>query len=425
MKEGPDRPPVRSQVLLGTAMVLLAMNMRPAAAAIGPLIHRIRTDTGLSGTGAGLLVALPVLCFGGLAPVAPILARRIGTQATLVGALALLTAGLAVRLLPGLGFLFVGTVMAGAAIALGNVLLPVLVRRSFPARTGLMTALYTTALLAMAALAAAIAVPVANALGGGWRPGLGVWITPALVALVVWLVQLRRSGSSAEDSGDSIAGARPLLRDRIAWALTLFFAIQSAGFYATLAWLPSIFKSHGASDAQAGVLLGVTLVVGVATALTVPSIATRARDQRRLVVTFTSSAALGFLGILVAPLSAPYLWAVLLGLGQNGLFPLALTMVVLRGGTVRSTGSLSTLVQTVGYLLAAFVPLALGALHDASGSWTVPVILLLALLVPQTMTGLVAGRRGHVQPRAGGRGDRAGAARPEDASESAATATIP
>ena len=386
--------------MLGVAMVLLAMNLRPAAAAVGPLIHRIRVDTGLSGTGAGLLAALPVLCFGALAPVAPMLARRLGTQLTLAGSLVLLTAGLAVRLAPGLGFLFGGTVLAGAAIALGNVLLPVLVRRNFPERTGLMTGLYTTALIGMAALAAAVAVPLANGLGGGWRPGLAIWAAPALAALVVWLFQLRRPAHDPGETGaQPITGARPLLHDRVAWALTLFFGIQSAGFYATLAWLPSVFRSHGAGDAQAGVLLGVSLFVGVGAALTVPAVAARVRDQRALVVALTSCAALGWVGILIAPMSAPYLWAVLLGLGQNSLFPLALTLIVLRGGTVTSTAGLSTLVQSVGYLLAAFVPLGIGALHDGTGSWTVPVILLLALLLPQTLTGLAAGRRGQVRPR--------------------------
>jgi CP family cyanate transporter-like MFS transporter len=264
-----------------------------------------------------------------------------------------------------------------------------------------MTGLYATALIGAAALSAAVAVPVANAFGGRWRAGLGIWAAPAAVALVLWLLQLRRPASESEASGEAIAGASSLLHDRIAWSLTLFFAIQSASFYATLAWLPSIFQSHGASEAEAGVLLGVSLVVGVGTALTVPAMAARARDQRGLVVTFTSCAALGWVGILVAPMSAPYVWAVLLGLGQNALFPLALMLIVLRGGTVTSTAGLSTLVQTVGYLLAAFAPLALGALHDATGSWTTPVILLLVVLLPLLLSGIAAGRRGLVSPSSG------------------------
>lgn len=389
----------RAPALLGGAMVLLAFNLRPAAAAVGPLVHRIREDTGLSGTGAGLLTALPVLCFGALAPLAPVLARRIGARVALIGSLVVLIVGLALRLLPGLGFLFAGTALAGAAIAIGNVLLPVLVSRNFPGRTGLMTALYTTSLIGAAALAAAVAVPIANALGGGWRPGLGIWAAPAAVALVLWLFELRLPAREPEGSAETLAGAGSLLHDRIARALTLFFALQAAGFYATLAWLPTIFQSHGASQAQAGVLLGVSLVVGIGTSLTVPGMAARARDQRALVVAFVLCVALGWVGILVAPMSAPYLWAVLLGVGQNGLFPLALTMIVLRGGNVTSTAGLSALVQTGGYLLAAFAPLGIGALHDATASWVLPVIVLMALLVPQLLVGLVAGRRGHVTRR--------------------------
>lgn len=383
-------------------MVLLAFNLRPAAASVGPLIHRIRLDTGLSGVGASLLVALPVLCFGAMAPLAPILARRIGARVALVGVLVVLIAGLAVRLVPGLGFLFLGTAMAGAAIAVANVLLPVLVRRDFPPqRTGLITALYTTFLVGAAALAAAIAVPVANAFGGGWRGGLGIWVAPAMLALVPWVLELRRPRDKPERRAEPLAGVGSLLHDKLAWALTLFFGVQAAGFYATLAWLPSIYRSHGASDTTAGVLLGLSLFVGIGTSLTVPRLATRARDQRGLVVVFVLTALVGWIGILVTPMSAPYLWVALLGIGQNALFPLALTMIVLRGGTVTNTAGLSTLVQTVGYLIAAFAPLGIGALHDATGSWTAPVIVLIALLVPQTVTGLIAGRRGHVRARGG------------------------
>ena len=393
-------PRLRAQSpwLLGAAMVLLAFNLRPAAAAVGPLVHRIRANSGISGTEAGLLVTLPVLCFGALAPLAPTLARRLGTLVTLVASLALLVAGLLVRVVPGAGFLFVGTAMAGAAIAVCNVLLPVLVRHSFHERTGLMTGLYTTALIGAAALAAGLAVPLANALGGGWRPGLAIWAAPAALALLFWLPQLSRGERGPGGSGAQPTAARALLRDRVAWALTLFFAIQSAGFYAALAWLPSVFQSHGASEAEAGLLLSLSVVAGVASALTVPSLAARAQNQRALVVVFSSCTALGWAGILVAPMSEPYLWSVLLGLGQNALFPLALTLIVLRGGSVANTAALSTLVQSVGYLIAAAAPLGIGALHDATSSWTPPLVVLVALTVPLALLGVTAGRQGEVAP---------------------------
>lgn len=379
-------------------MVLLATNLRPAAAAVGPLIGRIRDDTGLSATGASALVALPVLCFGALAPLAPALARRLGAQTTVAAALAVLVSGLLVRLIPGLGFLFGGTILCGTAIAVGNVLLPVLVRRSFHERMGLMTAMYSTALVGFAALAAGISVPVADAFGGGWRPGLAIWAIPAAIALVVWAPQLARRRPAASSPGDQVTGARALLRDKVAWSVTLFFGLQSAGFYATLSWLPSVFHSHGASTAKAGLLLSLALLVGILPTLTVPALATRARDQRPLVAAFIACVALGWLGVILAPMSVPYLWAALLGVGQNALFPLALTLIVLRGGTLTSTAGLSTLVQTVGYLIAGVAPFAIGAIHDLTGSWTPALIVLLALLAPQLLLGLAAGRDRQVAP---------------------------
>ena len=386
--------------LLAAGIVLVAINLRPAAASVGPLVHDIRRGTGLSSTGAGVLTTLPVLCFGALAPLVPAIARRIGAQTALAGSLALLALGLLGRVIPGAGFLFLGTIVAGAAITVGNVLLPVLVRRNFAQRTGFMTGLYTTALIGFAALAAGVTVPVMKWLGGGWRTGLAIWAAPAAVALLVWLLQLGRRQAETASSREGIAGARPLLRSKLAWAVTLFFGIQSAVFYATLAWLPSVFESHGSSDSESGLLLSVSILVGVAAAPTVPAIAVRMRDQRTLVVLFTAFTAGGWIGILAAPQSAPYLWAVILGIGQNASFPLALTLIVLRGGTVSGTAGLSTLVQTVGYLLAALAPLGIGALHDLSGSWTLPLIVLLGLSVPQGLLGIAAGADRKVSPAA-------------------------
>ena len=391
----PGRPSL-SPALLAGGVVLVAINLRPAAASIGPVLDRIQADTGLSSGWAGALATLPVLCFGLMAPLAPPLARRLGVHTAVAVALVTLVAGMLVRLVPGVGFLFLGTAVAGTAIATGNVLLPVIVRRDFPGRTGSAMALYTTSLIGFAALSAGTTVPLADALGGGWRPGLGVWAIPAAIAALAWLpVLVRRSAHDRVDAGNGArtSTVRPILRQPLAWQVTLFFAVQSGGFYATLAWLPDIFRSHGASDSRAGFLLSLSIVVGLLTSTTLPGLATRLRDQRLLVVACCAVWAAGLIGLLVAPMSAPYLWAVLLGLGQNSAFPLALMLIVLRGGSLATTEGLSTLSQSVGYVLAAIFPLAVGALHGAAGSWTPPLILLLALLVPQLIFGVAAGRR--------------------------------
>jgi CP family cyanate transporter-like MFS transporter len=256
---------------------------------------------------------------------------------------------------------------------------------------GRISALYTTALAGVAALAAGVTVPLANAIGRGWQGGLAVWALPALVALVVWLPLLARDAAAP-----AARAPRPRMRDvtrsALAWQLTIFFGLQSWSFYVMLAWLPSIFESHGLSSTTAGLLLGLCGAMSIPGALVAPQVAARLPDQRRLVAAFALVAALGFSGLLAAPAAAPVLWSLLIGVGQGALFPLALTMIVLRSGAPRLTASLSTHVQSIGYLLAASGPFVVGLLHDATHSWTAPVAALLALLVPQTLAGLGAAR---------------------------------
>lgn len=390
---------VSSAVALGLAVMLVASNLRPAVAVVGPLLHRIEVGDGLSNAAASALTTLPVLCYGIVALAAPWLARRLGVHAAVAVALLLLTAGQLIRLVTGVGFLFLGTAFAGAAIAIGNVLMPVVVRADFPARTGAAMTAFSTTLMGFAALAAGVSVPVANALGGGWRPGLAVWAVPAGLGAAVWLPALIRHRPSATRRVPPIALGEPppreirrLLRKPLAWQVTLFFALQSGGFYSTLAWLPSIFRSHGYSEAHAGLLLSLSLVIGTFTGLAIPTLAHRMRDQRLLVLACALLASLGWLGILLAPTTAAYLWVMILGLGQNAAFPLVMMMIVLRGGSVVTTQTLSAMAQSVGYALAALAPLAVGAIHGLTHSWTPDVILLLALVLPQFLLGLGAGR---------------------------------
>lgn len=383
---------------LGLSVMLVAINLRPAVAAVGPLLHRIQAGEGVSNAGATALTTLPVLCYGLIALAAPPLARRFGVHGAVAIALFLLLAGQLIRLVTGIGFLFVGTAFAGSAIAIGNVLMPVVVRRDFRDRTGAAMSVFSTALMGFAALAAGVSVPLANAFGGGWRPGLAIWAAPAGVATFAWLPALIRHKTTAGRSQTAVTpeprsrDVRQLLRKPLAWQVTLFFAVQSGGFYATLAWLPSIFRSHGYSEAHAGVLLSVNLVVGAFTGLAIPSLAHRMRDQRPLVLASCVLAAVAWAAILVAPTSASYLWVAVLGLGQNAAFPLVMMLIVLRGGSVRTTQALSAMAQSVGYALAALAPLAVGAIHGVTHSWTPDVILLLVLLLPQLLLGLGAGR---------------------------------
>jgi CP family cyanate transporter-like MFS transporter len=389
----PDERPKPGSALLIVGIMVVAANMRPLATSLGPLLHQIRHSEHLSGASAGLLTTIPVLCFGAVAAAAAPLTRRFGIAVTITLVLVAIIAGLLVRVSGGVGLLFAGTMLAAAGAACGNVLLPVVVRRSFADRVGRISALYTTALVGCASLAAGVAVPLASVIGHGWRGGLAIWAVPAAIALLVWLPQLRRDGGRPPPvSSPHAVSVRRLTREPLTWHLTVFFAMQSWGFYATLAWLPSIFQSHGLSSTTAGLLLGLSSIMAVPAALIIPGLAIRFREQGPLAVGMSIVAAGGYAGLLAAPAAAPALWAVLIGLGQGGAFPLVLTMIVLRSGSAQLTASLSAHVQGGGYLIAAAGPFIVGALHDATGSWSLSVIVLIAILVPQALSGIGAGR---------------------------------
>ncbi|HSP36811.1 MAG TPA: MFS transporter [Frankiaceae bacterium] len=383
-------------VALTVGMVLIAINLRPAVASVGPVLKDLRADTGLSTVGASLLTAIPILCFGALAPVAPRLARKVGLRPALGILLGVLLVGLLLRLVPGIPLLFVGTMIAAAGIASANVLVPALIKDDYAGRTGLAMGIYTTMLTLAAAAAVGISVPAENALGGGWRTALGLWAIPAAVALVAWL-PLARTGDEKVPEAPRVPGS--LHREPIAWHVTVYFGLQALGFYAVLAWLPSLYQDAGYSAAAAGGLVSLTAFIQCPVALVVPMLATRARDQRMLVLVAGLCAAGGLLGILAAPTAAPLLWILLLGLGQGAAFPLGLTLVVLRTAEPAVTARLSAMAQTGGYLLAALGPFLVGALHDLTDSWTSSLVLLLVLLVPQVGSGLIAGRARLAVPR--------------------------
>jgi CP family cyanate transporter-like MFS transporter len=291
--------------------------------------------------------------------------------------------------LDGPAALFAGTVVAGGAIAIGNVLLPPLIKRDFPDRTGLMMGVYVMAVSGSAAVAAGVAVPLAGVSTWGWRGALAVWAVPVVVAALVWLPRLRgrTRPAAAPPAGASV------LRDPLAWQLTVFFGLQSLSFYAVLAWLPSMYRDFGASPAAAGFLLSLSGLVQIPVALVVPGLAGRARHQVWYAAGATALIGLGLLGVLLAPMAAPALWVMLIGAGQGACFALGLNLFVLRTRTVTDTARVSAMAQSIGYTICAIGPLLVGVLHEATRTWTAPLLVLLALTVPQLVSGALAGRR--------------------------------
>jgi CP family cyanate transporter-like MFS transporter len=381
-------PRARAAIGLAVAIAAIAANLRPAVASVGPVLDDIQRSLHLSDAEASAVTAAPVVCFGVFAPLGAWLTRRLGMHRAVTVLTAGLLAGLALRLGPDLLTFVAGTLIAAVGIAALNVVTPVLVKADFPRHTGVMMGVYTTALVGVAGLSAGVTVPAEHAVGHGWRGGLAVWAVAAAVGLAIWAPQSRDAGGPALD----LPRMGSLLRDRMAWAVTGYFGLQSLGLYALLAWLPTLFADHGYSDSKAGALLSVCVGMQAPVALLTPSLATRRPDQVLLVIGSAVMTAAGFCGLLLAPTAAPWVWVVVLGIGQGSSFPLSLTMLVLRSPTPDATTALSSMAQTGGYLIAALGVLVVGVVHAAAGGWSLSVGFLLVLMVPQLVCGLVAGR---------------------------------
>lgn len=371
--------------LLLLAVLLVAANLRLGVTSLGALLDQVQDSTGMAPALASALTSVPVLCFAVVGATGMALARRVGVHRGIAVAMALLATGLGVRVLDGSPLLVLGTLLACAGIALANVLLPAVVKEHFPDRVGQVTGAYSAVLSGGAALGAAATVPVADA-AGSWRAGLGIWAVIAVVALLAWAPYCR----DPDHTGRGRRGPS-LWRSPTAWAVTVIFATQSIAAYVVMSWLPSVYLDAGFSHSESGLLLAVSILVGVPVFFTVPTIATRMRAQGHLLAALSLLMAAGFLGLWLAPVTGAWLWAVLLGVG-GGIFPVVLTLFSLRAADAAATAALSAMGQSVGYLLGAAGPLGVGLLRDATGSWSLPLALLVGLMLAQVPLGYAAGR---------------------------------
>ena len=380
--------------LFVAGILALAFNLRGAITSLPPVFPELASTLHLSSVAVALLAATPVLCFAVFSiPAAP-LSRRFGEERVLLASLVLLAVGLLARGAWPEVLLFPGTVVAGAAIALMNVLLPSLVKRRRPDQAGLLIGVYLLSLAAGAILGSLLAVPVYQSSGGSTRLTLGLWALPALVAALAWLPQWRFRTTPASPGGGRSGGHRlvKVSRHLLAWQVMGFMGLQSLIYYSALSWLPILLRDRGAGAEHAGSLLALMNFGNAVTALLAPLLAQRARDQRWLIVATVAASAAGLAGVWFAPLSESAVWTLVFGLGQGAALGLAIYFTAARAPDPVTSASLSAFTQGAGYLVATIGPLAVGFLHASTGSWTVPVLALLVVLAFQAIVGWQAGR---------------------------------
>jgi|TARA_A100001391_G_scaffold173011_1_gene134757 CP family cyanate transporter-like MFS transporter len=400
INEGPARKsePERgkkglAQVLLLITIVYVAMNLRAGLISVGPVIDSIGTSLGLSATALGVLLTLPVLCFGVFAPFAPRMLKLQSAERLILFSLFLLTGGVVLRSNLGSAGLFVGTFLLGLAISVVMVLLPGIIKRHFPVNAGLMMGLYSTALAAGAATAAGVTVPMEQWLGD-WRLALGFWAIPALLAALAWVPQVR--GEPAFSARRPAAVPR-LRSNWLAWQVTLFMGTQGAIAYSIFGWLPLILIDRGLSAQNAGFVLATLMSIQLSTSITGPWIATRGRDQRSTIFVLLTLVAVGFLGLIYGAISAVYIWAGVFGLGFGGMFAVAMALLVLRSPNPQVAAAISGMSQGVGYMIAAVAPLIVGVLHEYTGDWNAVAVFMMLLILAAMWSGLLAGRARYIE----------------------------
>lgn len=374
--------PRTGRAVVVVALALTGFSMRTAVTSVGAVLddveHGLHTTSGMS----GVITTLPVVCFAGMGAVAPRLAARHGPHRLLVAALVMMSVGLVTRALAGSIWPFLLlSVLALTGGAIANVLLPIVVKRDFPDRIGQLTAVYTTALAVGTTSGSGLTVPVGS-LGDGWRLGLGWWAVFSIVAALPWLTMLRNDDPNAAVAQRLPLGA--LVRSRIAWALTLFFAFQSLQAYIAFGWFARFLHAHGIAQSTSGWMVAALAGMGIPVSMIAPTIAPR--HHRAVLGVLTGCYVVSYAGLGLAPVGGAWVWMVLAGIG-SGMFPLALTMIGLRSRTAAATATLSAFVQSIGYLVAGSGPLLVGVLYGATGSWVLPLTLLWVALAVAFVTG--------------------------------------
>ncbi|WP_342527887.1 MFS transporter [Chryseomicrobium sp. FSL W7-1435] len=363
-------------------IIFLSLTLRSPLTAVGPVTEFIQNNLMMSTTLVGLLTTIPLLAFAVVSPFAPKVARQIGTEATLLWSIVLLIAGIALRSGGSITLLIFGTAIIGVAIAFGNVLLPSIIKDRFPLHVGLLTAVFSVVMNLSAALGAGIAYPVAAETSFGWQGALGIWAFLGVLAVVIWLPQLKHRKTEPVDAAAEIVDNPSILKSPVTWSVTLMMALQSLIFYTTAAWLPAMLIEKGMNPDSAGYMLSFMQFAQLPMTFIAPILASKMVNQRPLVWFFSILYIIGFTGLLLDSQGALIvLWMILIGFAGGTSFALTMMMFTLRTKTGMEAAELSGVAQSIGYLLAAAGPVLFAFVNESTGSWYVPTILFIITCV--------------------------------------------
>lgn len=382
--------------LLLVGVILVGTNLRVPLTSVGALISFIRDDLAISNALAGFITTLPLLSFAFISPFAPKIANRIGIEWTIALSLIVLLIGIGIRSLSGISLLFTGTLFIGLAIAMGNVLIPGIIKMNFPLKVGLMTGMYAIFMNVFGALGSGLSVPIASIGNFGWQGALGVWGILTTLSLLIWLPQLKKGRNQKTAVKTEKREKSKLWRSPLAWKITIFMGGQSLTFYTLITWLPDILHSNGYHSNAAGWMVFLMQFALIPFTFIIPVVAEKMKNQVGLSVATAVLFIVGFAGLLQGSSALIPLWVILLGIAGGSAFSLSMMFFTLRTRDGKEAAELSGMAQSFGYLLAAVGPVLVGALQDATGGWTIPLTLLILLSIVLLIVGIASGREGQV-----------------------------
>lgn len=384
------------QPLFIAAILLTAVNLRPAITSVGPLIGMIRDSMKFANWNVALLTSLPLVAFMLVSPLAPKLSGRISIERTLALGLLILVLGVGLRSIPVMTYLFIGTALIGCGIAICNVLLPSIIQAKFPHKIGIMTGLYTTFMTFSATIASGVSIPLVNQLGLGWTQSLLVWAIPAILGFIAWLtilIKVPTHTGKVCSNRRSASTKSSVWTDPLAWKVTLFMGFQSLTFYIMLSWLPEILHFYGMSITSAGLMLSYLQFLGIPLSFIVPIIAVRVKQQGLFLVAVNLLFIGGLLLILLHGTPAIMPIAItMIGIAMGSNFALALTFFTIRAKGADNVANLSGMAQSVGYCIAAVGPIFLGFLFDVTQDWKYPLMVILLFVLALMYFGYHAGK---------------------------------
>lgn len=373
------------------SIILAAFCLRIIITGVGPLLPEITANLGLTGRSSGLLTMLPLLAFAVVSPLAGKIGRRQGEGKTILIGLCLILLGTVLRSTLGVPGLFLGTAIVGIGTALGNVLLPAVVKAEYPTRVGQVTAYYTVAMVAAAAIGLALNVPLSGT-GLGWNGALLVWGIAVVITGLIW----RKNASlrlSTSNPTETEGREKPIWKSGLAWCVTLYFGINSMIFYAVIGWLPTILQSAGMQSGTAGIVTSLYQVVSLAPSLLVPTLAGKCRDQRGWLMLGSVLNIIGIITLMSSTAAAAQVTAtIILGLANGCAFSMGLALMGFRARDAVEAARLSGFAQSVGYALAATGPMVVGWLHDLTPNWNIGLGYILFASVVALLAGQKAGR---------------------------------